>query len=37
MEILGEEIPEHLKEAGELRITHGQASLEELGSLATLP
>ena len=37
MEILGEEIPEHLKEAGELRITHGQASLEELGSLASPP
>lgn len=35
MEILGEQIPEHLKEAGELRITHGQASLEELGSLAS--
>lgn len=35
MEILGETIPEHLKEAGELRINHGQASLEELGSLAT--
>ena len=37
MEILGEEIPEHLKEAGELRSTHGQASLEELGSLASPP
>ena len=37
MEILGPEIPEHLKEAGELRINHGQASLEELGSLATPP
>lgn len=34
MEILGEEIPDHLREAGELRIKHGQASLEELGSLA---
>jgi len=34
MEILGDEIPDHLKEAGELRISHGQASLEELGSLA---
>jgi len=32
--ILGEEIPDHLREAGELRIKHGQASLEELGSLA---
>ncbi len=37
MEILGEQIPEHLKDAGELRITHGQASLEELGSLASPP
>jgi DNA-binding protein WhiA len=37
MEILGDEIPDHLKEAGELRISHGQASLEELGSLATPP
>ena len=34
MEILGPDIPDHLKEAGELRINHGQASLEELGSLA---
>jgi DNA-binding protein WhiA len=37
MEILGDTIPDHLKEAGELRINHGQASLEELGSLATPP
>jgi DNA-binding protein WhiA len=37
MEILGDQIPHHLKEAGELRITHGQASLEELGSLASPP
>ena len=37
MEILGAEIPEHLKEAGELRVNHGQASLEELGSLASPP
>ena len=37
MEILGPEIPDHLKQAGELRINHGQASLEELGSLATPP
>jgi DNA-binding protein WhiA len=37
MEILGQEIPDHLKEAGELRVTHGQASLEELGSLASPP
>ena len=37
MEILGPEIPSHLKEAGELRVLHGQASLEELGSLASPP
>jgi DNA-binding protein WhiA len=37
MEILGPEMPEHLREAGELRINHGQASLEELGSLAAPP
>jgi DNA-binding protein WhiA len=37
MEILGATIPAHLKEAGELRINHGQASLEELGSLAVPP
>jgi len=37
MEILGSEIPDHLKEAGELRVTHGQASLGELGSLASPP
>ncbi len=37
MEILGPTSPDHLKEAGELRISHGQASLEELGSLAVPP
>jgi DNA-binding protein WhiA len=37
MEILGPAIPLHLKEAGELRVNHGQASLEELGSLASPP
>jgi DNA-binding protein WhiA len=34
LEILGDEIPDHLRQAGELRIKHGQASLEELGTLA---
>jgi DNA-binding protein WhiA len=34
-EILGEELPEHLREAGELRLAHKEASLEELGKLAT--
>lgn len=37
MEILGDEVPEHLREAGQLRIEHGQASLEELGALASPP
>jgi DNA-binding protein WhiA len=37
LEILGEEIPDHLKVAGELRLAHGQASLEELGTLASPP
>lgn len=32
-EILGDEVPEHLRMAGELRLAHGQASLEELGRL----
>lgn len=30
-EILGDDVPEHLKEAGHLRLTYRQASLEELG------
>src|SRR3954471_13066257 len=34
LEILGEDAPEHLLEAGRLRLEHSQASLEELGSLA---
>ncbi len=33
-EILGPEVPEHLREAGELRLAHKEASLEELGKLA---
>lgn len=36
-EILGEEMPEHLREAGQLRLEHKQASLEELGQLASPP
>ncbi len=36
-EILGAELPEHLREAGELRLAHKQASLEELGQLAVPP
>ncbi len=33
LEILGEEVPDHLKMAGSLRVEHRQASLEELGQL----
>ncbi len=33
-EILGDEVPEHLREAGTLRLAHKEASLEELGKLA---
>jgi len=35
LEILGTEAPEHLTVAGRLRIEHRQASLEELGQLAS--
>lgn len=37
LEILGDEVPEHLKYAGQLRLEHKQASLEELGQLAEPP
>jgi DNA-binding protein WhiA len=37
LEILGAEAPEHLIEAGQLRIKHRQASLEELGQAADPP
>jgi len=37
LEILGPEAPDHLIQAGRLRIAHGQASLEELGQLADPP
>lgn len=36
-EILGEDIPDHLREAGRLRLEHKQASLEELGQLSNPP
>lgn len=36
-EILGDEVPEHLRQAGELRLANKQASLEELGQLADPP
>jgi DNA-binding protein WhiA len=35
--ILGEDVPEHLAAAGQLRLEHKQASLEELGGLADPP
>jgi DNA-binding protein WhiA len=34
LEILGDDVPEHLAAAGRLRLDHKQASLEELGTLA---
>lgn len=37
LEILGDEVPDHLAAAGQLRIEHKQASLEELGALADPP
>ncbi len=37
LEILGEDAPEHLKYAGELRLKHKDASLDELGRLSTPP
>ena len=37
LEILGDDLPDHLAEAGRLRVEHGQASLEELGALADPP
>ena len=37
LEILGEQAPEHLKYAGELRLRHKDASLDELGRLAVPP
>jgi DNA-binding protein WhiA len=37
LEILGDDIPDHLLEAGKLRLEHKQASLEELGALHVPP
>ena len=37
MAILGDDAPEHLLQAGRLRLEHKQASLEELGSLSDPP
>jgi DNA-binding protein WhiA len=37
LEVLGQDIPEHLLVAGRLRLDHPQASLDELGRLADPP
>ncbi|MEI2713044.1 MAG: DNA-binding protein WhiA [Nocardioides sp.] len=37
MEILGDEVPDHLRLAGDLRLEHANASLEELGQLHQPP
>ncbi|MCT1638503.1 DNA-binding protein WhiA [Dietzia cinnamea] len=37
LEILAEDVPDHLLTAGELRVQHRQSSLEELGQLADPP
>lgn len=37
LEILGEEVPDHLLYAGKLRLTHRDASLDELGTKADPP
>ncbi|WP_019204352.1 DNA-binding protein WhiA [Tsukamurella sp. 1534] len=37
LEILGPDVPDHLAQAGSLRVQHRQASLEELGQLADPP
>jgi len=37
LEILGDDVPDHLRSAGQLRLAHKQASLEELGALADPP
>src|SRR5699024_2498429 len=37
LEILGEDVPAHLRQAGELRLAHRDASLEERGRQADPP
>lgn len=37
LEILGDEVPEHLRYAGQLRLSHREASLDELGARADPP
>ena len=34
LELLGDDVPQHLAQAGHLRVAHRQSSLEELGQLA---
>ena len=36
-EILGDDVPDNLKSAGQLRLDHADASLEQLGRLADPP
>jgi DNA-binding protein WhiA len=37
LEILGDDVPDHLRSAGLLRLEHKQASLEELGAMSDPP
>ncbi|GAA1807879.1 DNA-binding protein WhiA [Nostocoides veronense] len=37
LEILGDDVPDHLRVAGDLRVANKEASLEELGALASPP
>jgi DNA-binding protein WhiA len=37
LEILGDEVPDHLREAGDLRLAHRDASLDDLGHHADPP
>ncbi|UTX54546.1 DNA-binding protein WhiA [Leucobacter aridicollis] len=37
LEILGSDVPDHLRYAGQLRLTHREASLDELGARADPP
>ncbi|RKW71060.1 DNA-binding protein WhiA [Galactobacter caseinivorans] len=37
LEILGDDVPEHLSDAGRLRLQHKESSLDELGHLADPP
>jgi DNA-binding protein WhiA len=37
LDILGDDVPEHLREAGRMRLTHREASLDELGHKADPP